>query len=134
MTILRFRYAQTECPTSMIAALRALTGLSIADIRNRIATSQPLIEIVAFRRDWREARHKLVRVAKQIEEGTMPLCVTEESNGFMTPVPISMLKHIIAHLRQTELETQTDVALEAGDIDDPGDFIGTDDDWTKQAP
>jgi SH3-like domain-containing protein len=51
MTILRFRYADTSCPVSMIAAMRSLTGLSIADIKNRIATSQPLFEIVAFRND-----------------------------------------------------------------------------------
>lgn len=115
----------------MIAAMRSLTGLSIADIRTRIATSQPLIEIVAFRNDWEKARYTLVRIAKQIEEGTLPLAVTEESNGFVTPVPISTLKNMIQHLRQIELETQTDVALETGDIDDPRDFIPRDTDWTQ---
>ncbi len=89
----------------MIAAMRTLTGLSIADITNRIA--------------------------KQIEEGTMPLTVTEESNGSVTPVPLSMLKNIIQRLRQIELETQTDVALETDDIDDPRDFIPRDADWTQ---
>jgi hypothetical protein len=131
MTILRFRYADTSCPVSMIAAMRSLTGLSIADIKDRIATSQPLFEIVAFRNDWQETRYTLVRIAKQIEEGTLPLTVTEESNGFVTPVPLSMLKNMTQHFRQIELETQTDVALETGDIDDPRDFIPRDADWTQ---
>ncbi len=131
MTILRFRYADTSCPVSMIAAMRTLTGLSIADIKNRIATSQPLFEIVAFRNDWEKTRYTLVRIAKQIEAGTIPLTVTEESNGFVTPVPLPMLKNMIQHFRQIELETQTDVALETGDIDDPRDFIPRDADWTQ---
>lgn len=131
MTILRFRYADTSCPVSMIAAMRSLTGLSIADIKDRIATSQPLFEIIAFRNDWQETRYTLVRIAKQLEEGTLPLTVTEESNGFVTPVPLSMLKNMIQHFRQIELETQTDVALETGDIDDPRDFIPRDADWTQ---
>ncbi|MFN9752740.1 MAG: hypothetical protein ACK57U_15300, partial [Planctomycetota bacterium] len=123
--------ADTSCPVSMIAAMRSLTGLSIADIKDRIATSQPLFEIVAFRNDWQETRYTLVRIAKQIEEGTLPLTVTEESNGFVTPVPLSMLKNMTQHFRQIELETQTDVALETGDIDDPRDFIPRDADWTQ---
>ena len=82
-------------------------------LKNRIATSQPLFEIVAFpQRLGKKNRSTLVRIAKQIEEGTMPLTVTEESNGFVTPVPLSMLKNMIQHFRQIELETQTDVALE----------------------
>ena len=83
-----------------------------------------------FRKDWEETSYALVRMAKQIEEGTMPLTVTEESNGFVTPVPLPVLKKIIQHFRQIELETQTDVALETGEIDDPRDFIPRDTDWT----
>ncbi|MFO0885805.1 MAG: hypothetical protein U0894_16745 [Pirellulales bacterium] len=131
MTILQFRYAQNECPASMIAALRALTGLSIADIRNRIAMSQPLFEIIPFRRDWVETRYKLVKIVKQIADGTLPFNVTEESNGFVTPVPIPMLQNIVHRLRQIELETQTDMALETGDIDDPNDFMPRDAAWTQ---
>jgi hypothetical protein len=115
----------------MIAAMRTLTGLSIADIKNRIATSQPLFEIVAFRNDWEKTRYTLVRIAKQIEEGTMPLIVTEESNGFVTEVPLSTLKNMIQRFRQIEIETRTDVELETGEIDDPRDFIPQDADWTR---
>jgi hypothetical protein len=61
----------------------------------------------------------------------MPLTVTEESNGFVIPIPLSMLKNMTRHLRQIELETQTDVALETGEIDDPRDFIPRDADWTQ---
>ena len=115
----------------MISARRSLTGLSIADLKNRIATSQPLFEIVAFRNDSEKTKYTLVRIAKQIEEGTMPLNVTEESNRFVTPVPLSMLKNLFQHFRQIELETQTDVALATGDIDGPRDFIPRDADWTQ---
>jgi hypothetical protein len=42
-----------------------------------------------------------------------------------------MLNIMIQHFRQIELETQTDVALETGDIHDPRDFIPRDADWTQ---
>ncbi len=58
--MLLFRYSETVCPTEKIPALRALTGLSISEIRNRIAESQPLFGIKAFRNDWKETRHTLV--------------------------------------------------------------------------
>lgn len=131
MTILQFRYSQNECPASMIGTLRALTGLSIADIRSRIAMAQPLFEIIPFRRDWVETRHKLVKIVKQIADGTLPLNVTEESNGFVTPVSLPMLQNMIHRLRQIELETQTDIAIETGDIDDPNDFMPRDANWTQ---
>ena len=131
MTILRFRYSQTDCPTAMIPSLRALTGLSISEIRNRVAMSQPILEIVAFRNDWQDTRHKLVRIARRIEEGSLPLTVTEGTNGADSPVPLPMLLNLIQHFRQIELETQTDVALETGDIDDPREFVPRDADWTQ---
>jgi hypothetical protein len=131
MTILRFRYADTACPTAMIPALRVLTGLSISAIRNRVATAQTLFEVVPFRNDWNETRHKLVQIARQIEDGSMPLTVTERTNGVDSPVPLPMLMNLIQGFRETELQTQTDIALETGDIDDPRDFTPSDEDWTR---
>lgn len=115
----------------MIPALRKLTGLSISEIRSRVTTSQPLLEIVAFRNDWQDARHKLVQIARSIEDGSLPLTVTEGTNGADSAVPLQMLLNLIQHFRQIELETQTDVALETGDIDDPRDFVPRDADWTR---
>jgi hypothetical protein len=128
MTILRFRYEHNECPTVMIPALRALTGLSIAEIHKRIATSQPLLEIVAFRNDWEADRLKLVQIARQIGNGSLPLIVSEETNGTDSPVPLPMLLNLIQHFCQIELETQTNIALETGDIDDPREFVPHNDD------
>ncbi len=115
----------------MIATLRALTGLSIAEIRNRVASSQPLLEIVPFRNDWQNTRQKLVQIARRIEDGSLPLTVTEEANGVDVAVPLPMLLNLIQHFRQIELETQADIALETGDIDDPRDFVPPDADWTR---
>jgi hypothetical protein len=131
MTILSFRYADTACPTAMIPALRVLTGLSISEIRNRVATAQTLFEVVTFRNDWSETKYKLVQIARQIEDGSMPLTVTERINGIDSPVPLPMLMNLIQGFRQTELETQMDIALETGDIDDPRDFTPSDEDWTR---
>lgn len=131
MTTLKFRYSETVCPIAMISKLRALTGLSISEIRNRVANSQPLFEIVAFRNDWQKNRYKLVQITRQIQDGSLPLTVTEGTNGANTLVPLAMLLNLIQHFRQIELETQTDVALETGDIDDPIDFVPSDEDWTK---
>lgn len=115
----------------MIPRLRALTGLPISEIRHRIAMSQPLLEIVAFRNDWQETRYKLVRIARQIADGSLPLAVTEVVHEIESPVPLPMLLNLIQHFRQLELQTQMDVALETGEIDDPRDFIPQDADWTK---
>ena len=131
MTILRFRYSETVCPTSMIPSLRALTGLSISEIRNRVAKAQPLFEIVAFRNDWQDNRLKLVQIARQIEDGSLPLTVTEGTNGADSPVPLPMLLNLIQHFRRIELETQADVAIETGDIEDPSEFVPRDEDWTQ---
>ena len=130
MTILRFRYSETTCPTAMIPSLRELTGLSISEIRNRVAKHQPLLEIAAFRIDWEGNRQKLVQIARQIQDGSLPLTVIEETNGADTPVPLAMLLNLIQQFRQIELETQTDIALETGDIHDPRDFVPRDAYWT----
>ncbi len=93
----------------MIPALRVLTGLSISAIRNRVATAQTLFEVVPFRNDWNETRHKLVQIARQIEDGSMPLTVTERTNGVDSAVPLPMLMNLIQGFRETELQTQTDI-------------------------
>lgn len=115
----------------MIPSLRALTGLSISEIRNRVAKSQPLFEIAVFRNDWQDNRLKLVQIARQIEDGSLPLTVNEGTNGADSPMPLPMLFNLIQHFRQIELETQTDVALETGEIEDPSEFVPRDEDWTQ---
>ena len=115
----------------MIPSLRTLTGLSISEIRNRVAKRQPLLEIVAFRNDWQDNRHKLVQIARQISDGSLPLTVTEGTNEAESLMPLAMLLNLIQHFRQIDLETQTDVALETGDIDDPCDLVPRDADWTQ---
>ncbi|MFN5322385.1 MAG: hypothetical protein ACK49R_08790 [Planctomycetota bacterium] len=93
--------------------------------------SQPLFEIAAFRNDWQDNRVKLVQIAQQIGDGSLPLTVTEGTNGAESPVPLPMLFNLIQHFRQIELETQTDVAIETGDIDDSSEFVPRDEDWTQ---
>jgi hypothetical protein len=115
----------------MIASLRALTGLTTSEIRNRIATDQPLLEIIPFRNDWQDTRVKLVQIARQMEGGSLPLAVTESTNSGDAAVPLAMLLNLIQHFREIELQTQADIALETGEIEDPGDFMPRDADWTK---
>jgi hypothetical protein len=128
---LRFRYTDTTCPTAMIPTLRNLTGLSIADLRSRIAQSEPLFEITPFHNDWQEKREMLVALAHSIEYGSMPLIVTEEMNGVDTPVPLDMLKNKIQHLHQIELQIEAETMLKNGEIDTPDEFISTEPDWTQ---
>jgi ABC-type Na+ transport system ATPase subunit NatA len=128
---LRFRYADTTCPTAMIPTLRNLTGLSIAEIRRRIAISEPLYEITPFRNDWQEKREMLVAIARGIEDDSMPLIVTEKTNGVDTLVSLDMLKNIIQHFRQIELQIEIETMLKNGEINDPDEFISTEPDWTQ---
>lgn len=131
MTLLRFRYAGSTCPTAMVPPLRSLTGLSIFEIRSRVANARPLLEISPFRTNWREQRKLLVALARGIADGSLPLTVTDGASNPELPVSPEMLNNLIQHFRQIELETQAQMMLENGEIDDPGAFIPTEPDWTR---
>ncbi len=132
VTTLRFRVTNASPTASLISQLRRLTAFSISDIRDRVATGRPLIELTPFRNTWREDRAKLVDLANRIETGELPLAVTEVYDD-ETESPISpiMLRNLIAHFRDIELQTQRDTMLEIGEIEDPSQFQPYDDDWTQ---
>jgi hypothetical protein len=115
----------------MVPALRAVTGLSISEILSRVASARPLLEITPFRKNWREQRKTLVTLAHGIEDGSLPLTVADGANEIESPVSLEMLKNLIQHFHQIELETQADMLLENGEIDDPSEFVPTEPDWTR---
>lgn len=129
--MLRFRSAEPRPSAATIARLRGITGLSISDIRNRAAQGEPLIEIVAFRGDWKQSRALLVQLAEGIEDGSLPLTVAEVSENSEAPVSPQVLRNLIQSYRQIELETQADTELELGEISSPGEFQPYDEDWTQ---
>lgn len=129
--MLRFRSAESRPFTATIARLRGITGLSISDIRNRAAQGEPLVEIVAFRGDWKRNRVLLVQLAQGIEDGSLPLTVCEASESGELPVSSQVLRNLIQSYRQIELQTQTDTQLEIGEISSPNEFQPYDEDWTQ---
>lgn len=131
MTLLRFRYAGSTCPSAIVPPLRALTGLSISEIFSRVASTRPLLEITPFRKNWREQRKTLVALAHGIEDGSLPLTVADGANEIESPVSLEMLKNLIQHFRQIELETQAEMMLENGEFDNPSAFIPIEPDWTR---
>ncbi|WP_145248888.1 hypothetical protein [Aeoliella mucimassa] len=75
---------------------------------------------------------KLVKIAKAIESGDLPFKVTEVyEDGSEADVSPTMLRNLIQHFREIELETQRDTMLELGDIEIPSQFTPVDDDWTQ---
>lgn len=131
MTILRFRASESPLSAALLSRLRQITPLSISEIRSRASAGEPLLEISAFTNTWREDRRKLVTITNEIQAGLLPLTVTEVHGSKESPVSINMLRNLIAHFRQIELDTQRDTMLEMGEIDDPSQFTPHDEDWTK---
>lgn len=132
MTTLRFRVPETSISAALISQLRKLTSLSIAEIRDRVATGQPVMELAAFSNTWQADRVRLVDIAKRMEAGELRLVVTEVyESGRESPVSSEMLRNLIAQFRHIELETQRDTLLELGEIHDPAQFQPDDDDWTR---
>ena len=131
MTTLRFRVSDSKVPVALLSRLRKLTSLSIAEIRSRAIESEPVFEITPFQSDWQDLRHKLVQVAHEITNGSLPLTVTERFASSEEPVSSEKLRNFIDHFRHIELETQRDTMLELGEITDPDEFIPYDEDWTK---
>lgn len=132
MTALRFRLTDVPLSAALISQLRKLAALSIAEIRNRVTIGAPLIELKAFSKTWHEDRTKLLEIARRIESGELPLSVTEVfSDQSEVSVSSTMLRNLISHFREIELQTQADTMLELGEIDDPSQFEPYDDDWTR---
>ena len=129
---LRFRVTDAVPSAALISQLRKLTALSISEIRNRVTACAPLIELTPFTNTWHEDRAKLVDIANRIESEELPLTVTEVfDDETETPVSNTMLRNLIAHFRDIELQIQTDTMLELGEIDNPSQFEPYDDDWTR---
>ncbi|MGB7326810.1 MAG: hypothetical protein WBD31_18180 [Rubripirellula sp.] len=130
MTTLLFRYSSSTVPTAIVSRLRAITDLSISDVRSRVHDNATLVTITAFQNDWDEQRHLLVELSRGIDDGSLPLVVSEQFGSTESPVSPVMLKNLIQTFRGIEIDTQIEKALEAGDIDDPADFVDDSEDWT----
>ena len=132
MSTLRFRTADATLPTSAIVPLRRITNLSIAEIKQRAANGEAILEITPFENDWEETRSLLVQVAREMEAGKLPLTVAEVDDAEEeSPVSLEMLKNLIQHYREIELQTECNTMLELGEISDPSEFEPEDEDWTN---
>jgi hypothetical protein len=114
-----------------MAQLRRISDLSMADIRRRATSQDPLLDITPFQNDWQQTRRLLVKIARGIEAGTLPLEVTEVHDSEESPVPLEMLRNLIQQFRSIELQTQRDTMIELGELSDPADFTPQDEDWTQ---
>jgi hypothetical protein len=130
MTVLRFRSEAPSLSSSLISRLRRLTQLSIAEMRRRAASGEPLLEITSFQGDWDRNRVLLAQLAKEIAAGTLPLSVAEVFADAESPMSPDGLRNLLQQFRQIETDTQMHTALELGDITDPSEFEPYDD-WTQ---
>ena len=130
---LRFRYALTTLCVSDIPRLRALTNLSIGELRMRVAERAPLLEISAFENDWDHAREMLSFLADEIATGSLRLSISrlEEDDDDETPLTVENVHDVLSHFREIELQDQCSEDLRMGVIRDPSEFEPHDDDWTQ---
>ncbi|QDU57616.1 hypothetical protein Pan181_38340 [Aeoliella mucimassa] len=132
MSRLRFSSVDQSHSANIVKQLRSLTDLPVSTILNHLNSGLPLVEITPFTTTWEDDRVKLVKIAKAIESGDLPFKVTEVyEDGSEADVSPTMLRNLIQHFREIELETQRDTMLELGDIEIPSQFTPVDDDWTQ---
>jgi len=89
-----------------------------------------LIEITPFQNDWEETRLVLVSLSNSINEGSLPLTVSERLENGESCVSPELLRNLIQHFREIELETRRNTELELGEIIDSTEFEPDDEDWT----
>lgn len=104
----------------------------MSEIRDRARRGEPLVEVSAFTNQWQEDRQTLVDLARGMESNDLPFTVTEVcEDGTESDVSVSMLRNLLLHFREIELETQRDTMLQLGEIENPDQFEPYDEDWLK---
>lgn len=84
---------------------------------DRPAQGVPLLEFSAFTNQWQDDRHTLVNLARGIEFNDLPFAVTEVyEDGTECDISVTMLRNILSHFREIELQTEHDTMLELGEI------------------
>ena len=67
MHCIRFKAQPSAITAQVIRELRTFTSLSIAELRQRASSGQPLLEFEVFRHQWEETERSMQQVLESIE-------------------------------------------------------------------
>ena len=101
------------------------------DIKQASSKQSALIEIESFDSNWEENKALLSTLSKLYSgEGEVPFSIWsyESDNDFSILSP-EQFNEYLKGLRSIEIETQRNIDLEMGHINNPSEFEPHDDDW-----
>ncbi|MBL8300188.1 MAG: hypothetical protein JNN30_17760 [Rhodanobacteraceae bacterium] len=115
---IRFRAASSNLSPAAIAAIRKVCDLSIGDLRTRAARAEWLFEIEVFAGEWPRSKPRLVLLLKDIQNGILPLTVSEysDTDGEDDPLSIEEAFARVQFFRHIALEQDMLSQLQAGYI------------------
>jgi len=133
MHCIRFKAQPSAITAQVIRELRTFTSLSIAELRQRASSGQPLLEFEVFRHEWQETKRSMQQVLESIEAGRLPLTIhhfREVEGGPVTERELSpsQLRHLFVRWGKIEHQTAEDIELEEGHIQSPEDYLREPDD------
>lgn len=118
---------------SMIAALRNISGRSLADIRRASAEQCSIRDVALFASNWQTERLFLAELARQYSgDPHVPFTVWEADEAGLDEDEELDPERFMARLklcREIELEQQMHSDLEMGYITSPEQFTPHDDHW-----
>jgi len=123
--------AKKDLTIEEMKSLSSLLDISVINIRNSIKNNENLYELEPFTGPWEEDRHELKRFSDAYSiDGQRLFEVIETDEDELELLSPELLKNIIAGLREIEIQTQRNIDLENGYIENPEDFVPHDEDWT----
>jgi hypothetical protein len=133
MHCIRFKAQPSAITAQVIRELRTFTSLSIAELRQRASSGQPLLEFEVFRHEWQETKRSMQQVLESIEAGRLPLTIhhfreVEGARATEKVLSPSQLRHLFVRWGKIEDQTAEDIELEEGHIQSPEDYLREPDD------
>ncbi len=125
-------HIKSSLPISAIPKIKKVIDASIGEIKDHAANDTPVLTIEAFKTEWEDHRKKLVSLYKGLKSGELSdLIVYEVYNNEKEQLDVAEFYNRLKFLREIELETEMDVQLETGDIENPEDFESVEEDWLR---
>lgn len=125
--MLRIYLTSSSPGLDLLKAGAELTGESAMQVKKKVSAGLPLLEVVPWQKNWHHVRNRLPGL---VEDERFRFAEVYENGDEEDLTPIR-LRNRLEHWRGIELETQRDLDLEEGLIDDPEDFVPHDEDWSR---
>jgi len=110
-----------------IKALREISNVSIATIKEASTKGYPIKEYEFFEGDWEDVRGILKRLYDRWANEKPPFTLIEADTDEL--ISMTQLYNILKNARELEIQQQRNSDLEMGYINHPDEFKKHDEDW-----